>query len=44
MSYFIVEMHSDLVTAHEAEILLKQLIPVKSYNEITETDYVKFMK
>ena len=41
MSYFMIEMDSDKVTSEEGEQLLKQLVPIKSVREITETQYVK---
>lgn len=44
MAYFIVEIDSDYCTSQEAEDLLKQLTPVKSYKEITESKYTEALK
>ena len=43
MSYFIIEMDSDHVNSKEAEDLLKQITPVKSFREITETQYTNII-
>lgn len=39
MAYYVIEMDSDFVTTKEAEALLQQITPIKSYREIKESEY-----
>ena len=41
MAYFKIEMDSDYVDSEEAEKLLQQITPIKSFREITESEYTK---